>query len=182
MATATLSKSKTDRVLKLVSDYGDRWHFSFNASKSAILVYGECKSEYQTNSKARSFKLGQEKVPEKATYDHVGVKASIFDDNESRVCEKISKGRRTLNAITGLGIRKRGHSMKVCNIIFWGIVIPIVTFGCKAWVLLDKDIENLLSFHRFSEKRIQRFKQSSHNSCAFYGLGWSRITTFISIK
>ena len=80
-----------------------------------MLVYGESKSNYHINSKARTFKLGNEKVPEKVTYDHVGVKASIFANDESRINEKLSKGRCTLNAITGLGIRKRGLSMKVCN-------------------------------------------------------------------
>ena len=96
--------------------------------------------------------------------------------------EKISKGRRTLNVGTGLGIRKNRLSMKVCNIIFWEIVIPIVTFGCESWVLSEKDIENPHSFQRFAGKCIQRFHKRSPNSSAFYGLEWLRITTFIAIK
>ena len=83
-----------------MADYGNKWRFSFNAKKLAVLVYGESKSNYHINSKARIFKLGNEKVPEKVTYDHVGVKASIFADDESRINEKLSMGRCTLNAIT----------------------------------------------------------------------------------
>ena len=62
------------------------------------------------------------------------------------------------------------------------MVISIVTFGCEAWILTDKDIENLLSFQRFAGKRIQLFKQSSPNSCAYNGLGWSRLMICICVK
>ena len=36
IATACQSKYKVDEVLKLVDRYGKRWHFNFNAKKSAI--------------------------------------------------------------------------------------------------------------------------------------------------
>ena len=43
---------------------------------------------------------------------------SIFGDSTARVEEKISKGRKTLNASSGLGLRKNGLNMSTCNIIF----------------------------------------------------------------
>ena len=38
LATAILSKRKTDKVHAIVANYGKKWCFKFNASKSAVLV------------------------------------------------------------------------------------------------------------------------------------------------
>ena len=100
----------------------------FHAGKSAVLIYGETKKEHLENSKYRYFKLGPEKVQERTMYDHVGVKNCIFDEDEQKVEEKISKGRKTLNAATGLGIRKNGITMMAGNIIFLGCSYPNSNF------------------------------------------------------
>ena len=95
-----------------------------------------------TGSQKRNRKgpvLGKEKVGERQEYDHVGVKACTIQSDNSRVEEKIGKGRRALNAASGLGIRKSGISMKTCNLIFWTIVMPIITFGCEIWQVNDRD-------------------------------------------
>ena len=55
----------------------------------------------------------------------------ILNDSTVRVEEKISKGRKTLNASSGLGIRKNGLNMGKCNLIFWQVVVPTVTFGSE---------------------------------------------------
>ena len=82
-------------------------------------MYGEDRKEHERAVKYRIFKLGKEHVHEKLEYDHVGVKACVrYDDNE-RVSEKICKGRRALNAASGIGIRKSGITIKTCNLIFW---------------------------------------------------------------
>ena len=98
LAMATVSKMLTDMVHDMLKDYGKKWRFKFNASKSAVMVFGEGKKDNLSNSKFRTFRLGKEAVKEKLTYDHVGVKMRIFQDNTTRVEEKISKGRKTLNA------------------------------------------------------------------------------------
>ena len=58
----------------MVYEYGKKWHLRFNASKSAVMVFGEDKKMNMNNSKYRSFRLGSDGVKEKVTYDHVGVK------------------------------------------------------------------------------------------------------------
>ena len=125
--------------------------------------------------------MGPEKVPEKYEYDHVGVKSCIFESN-SRVTEKICKARRTLNASSGLRVRENGLGMQACCIIFWSVVIPVLTFGAEIWCLNDNDINDILSFQRFAGRRVQRFPHRTPRHSSFYGLGWIRITTFILIK
>ena len=182
LAAATISKARTDKVHEIVVAYGKKWRFGFNAKKSAVLIHGETKAEHTKHAKFRTFSLGTERVPEKENYDHVGVKASIYPNDDTCIKEKIGKGRRTLNATTGLGIRRNGLCMSVCNIIFWSVVIPIITFGCEAWIMSDKDAENLLAFQRFAGRRVQRFHYRSPNASAFFGLGWIRIPTYVQVK
>ena len=120
-------------------------------------------------------------MPEKSEYDHVGVKSCIFEAN-SRVTEKNSKARRTLNASSGLGVRKNCLSMQACSIIFWSVVVPVLTFGAEIWHLNDNDVENILNFQRFSGRRVQWFPYRTPNCSSFYGLGWIKLTTYIAIK
>ena len=182
LATATVSKIRTDMVHDIVNDCGRKWHFKFNASKSAVMVFGEDKKVNSNNSKFRTFRLGSEAVKEKPTYDHVGVKMRVFSDNTARVEEKISKGRKTLNATSGLGLRKNGLTMRTYNVIFWQVVVPPVTFGSEVWVLSEKDKELLTSFQSYAGKRVQRFPQRAPNNSSFSGLGWLKLTSYIKVK
>ena len=72
--------------------------------------------------------------------------------------------------------------MLTCNIVFWAVIIPIMSFGCELWILSDKDKENIMAFERMAGRRIQRFQKRSLNLTSFYGLGWIRLTSFIMVK
>ena len=182
IATACDSKRKMDGALNIVGRYGKKWRFDFNSKKSAIMVYGESPKQNIINRKYRVFKLNGNRILERDSYDHVGVKACLFKDDNPRVMEKIKKGRRAFNACTGTGIRKNGLTMMSCSLIFWSIIVPIVTFGSEIWCMSENDYESLTSFQRLVGKRIQRLPPRAPNCCSFFGLGWLRITTFILIK
>ena len=107
---------------------------------------------------------------------------STFRDSTDRMEEKISKGRKALNASTGLGIRKNGLTMGTCNSIFWHVMVPMITFGSEVWVSSQEDEELLLTFQRYAGRRVQRFPYRSPNSTSFYGLGWLKLTTYIKVK
>ena len=66
-------------------------------------MYGESKREHKRNVHGRNFRLGAAKVEERTTYDHVGIRAAIFSDYSTGVEERLSKAKRTLNMLTGLG-------------------------------------------------------------------------------
>ena len=137
---------------------------------------------HQRNAPHRRFNLGPATVREVVEYDHVGVKTSIFSDNCSGIDERISKARRALNAISGLGIRKNGLNIATCNIIFWSIVVPIATFGCELWRLNDHSINSLETFQTYAGKRIQRFFHRTPNICSFFGLGWMLLSRYIQVR
>ena len=182
LSAACNTKNKMDKVMTLVNNHSNRWRYEYNAQKSAVLVFGEDKRSHDINCKDRNFNIGGRKVPEKSHYDHVGIKHCIFDNDSQTVDEKISKGRKTLNASTGLGVKRKGLSMSICNLIFWLVIIPITTYGAEIWTLSDGDIGNLNKFQGYAGRRFQRFGPSTPNFSSFYGLGWMGITSFICIK
>ena len=106
----------------------------------------------------------------------------IFQDDDARVKEKVTKARRALNASAGLGIKKNGLTMRTCNIIFWSIIIPILTFGAEIWTQSEPDVELLMNFQIYAGRRLQRLSMRSPRGCSFFGLGWVRISTYILIK
>ena len=119
LSVCSRSKNHLDRSLDLVYNYSCKWRFFYNASKSAVMVYGESKREAERNYKFRNIRLGKDKVKEKYEYDHVGVKNCLFGKFTSRTEDRISQGRRAFNSITSIGIKKKGVCMSVCTTIFW---------------------------------------------------------------
>ena len=110
------------------------------------------------------------------------MKTSIHGGNEASVEDKVCKGRKTLNAASAVGIKRNGLPMIACNLIFWAVIIPIVTFGSELWILSEQDNENLMRFQRYAGRRIQRFPKRSPSTTSFFGLGWIRLTTYVLIK
>ena len=182
MAACSLSKQKLDRSLELVTEYSNKWRYSYNASKSAIMVYGENVREMKNGKKHRSFTLCKKKVKETESYDHVGIKNCLFNNYRPRTDERISKGRRAFNAVTSVGIKKKGISMRVCSSLFWSIIAPITTYGCEIWVLRGDEIEMLRKFQRMVGRRCQRFPQRSPNYSAYSSMGWLSIDRYIQGK
>ena len=80
MATSSTSKQQLDRALTVVSDFSNRWRYSYNAKKSTIMIYGETKNEFKNGSKHRVFSICGEKVKETEMYDHVGIKNCLFNN------------------------------------------------------------------------------------------------------
>ena len=108
--------------------------------KSTVLVYGERERENRVNATFRTYRLGNEVIKEAHSYDHIGLKNNSTGQNRERIVEKISKGRKALNAAAGLGLKPGGLSHAACSMIFWALVVPILTFACELWVLNDEDI------------------------------------------
>ena len=182
MSTACTSKVNVDKSLTLIDQYAKKWRYSYNAKKSAILVFGENRREHDRGAKYRNFTLGSGKVPELVEYDHVGIKNCLFDNTMPRTMDRISRGRRAFNAVASLGIKKNGINMSTCSTLFWSIIVPIVTYGCELWVLKGEEIEELRKFQRYIGRRCQRYPKRSPNYSAYTPLGWMSIDRVIQAK
>ena len=60
MSTACISKVNVDKSLALIDQYAKKWRYSYNAKKSAILVFGDTHREHGRGAKFRNFSLGRE--------------------------------------------------------------------------------------------------------------------------
>ena len=182
IASASTSKNRVDAVLKIVYEHSRKWRYDFNAKKSAILVYGESSNEGKTNSRERMYRLGPDRVLEKSLYDHVGLKCCVYKTYIERTTDKITKGRKALNAASGLGLKPGGLSMRACSLLFWSLIVPIITFSCELWVLKEQDLEIIDKFQRYAGRRVQRFPSFSPNETSYAALGWLRLENFIYVK
>ena len=57
MAACTTSKRKMDLVMEKVHQHGCDWRYSFNAGKSAVLIFGESSKDRKVRSENRMFNL-----------------------------------------------------------------------------------------------------------------------------
>ena len=72
--------------------------------------------------------------------------------------------------------------MGACNVIFWSMIVLIVTYGAELWVLKNTDIELLDKFQRYAGRRVQRFRRRALNESSFATLGWMRLQNYIHGK
>ena len=182
LAACTLNKHKMDNVMRIVYKHSTTWRYNFNPGKSAVLVYGETLKVKKDVSVYREFKLGKGKVCEKLHYDHVGIKSCVMGDTHVRTLEKVEKAKRVLNMSTNTGVIKGGLNLNTCNLIFWSVVFPTLSFGSEIWVIKDRDIELLQGFQRYAARRLQRLHSRSINSTSFACLGWMDIVRVINAK
>ena len=182
IATASTSKTKTDCVLQVVYDHSCTWRYKFNPKKSAVLVYGETSSTNKLNATHRYYKLGTEVIKEATSYDHLGLKNNCLRMNGERTKERISKGQKALNAAAGLGLKPGGLTIHACGLIFWSMVVPIITFPSELWVLNDEDVGLLNDFQVYAGRRVQRMHQKSPRETSYIGLGWISLEIYIYVK
>ena len=182
LATASTAKCNVDMVMRIAHQHSCKWRYKFNAQKSAVMVHGESSNESKRNSALRQYRIGNDKVSERYNYDHVGVKSCLNGNFEARTCEKIKKGRRALNSVLSVGIKKKGINMCTSNMIFWSIIVPITLFGSELWVLHDPDLKELDMFQRQVGRKMQRFHKSSPVHTSIRALGWMRLETYIKQK
>ena len=74
------------------------------------------------------------------------VSKQLFNNTVPRTEERNSKCRRAFNSIAAIGLQKKGVNMTACSILYWSIIVPIVTYGCEVWVLSSEETSELRKF------------------------------------
>ena len=134
LASGSVNEYKLNQLMRIVYGHGCTWRYVFNARKSGVLIYSQDQTHNRRYAPLREFRLGESIVSERMNYDHVGIQTSVNINDISRIEVRISKARKTLNAATGLGIRRNGLTIATCNIIFWSLVVPTALFGCESGI------------------------------------------------
>ena len=80
--------------MNICFDYGVRWRYDFNNSKSGIVTFGETKSQHFISMNKRTWVLGSETVKVFYEYKNLGVlktyggsfSSNLIDDIEKTQC------------------------------------------------------------------------------------------------
>lgn len=64
-------------IIDLCVQYGHLWHYTFNASKLAIIVRGESNRLREASRSKRVWRMGHGSIPEVDVYRHLGVSISV---------------------------------------------------------------------------------------------------------
>ena len=72
--------------------------------------------------------------------------------------------------------------MSACSILYWSIIVPIVTYGCETWVMSSEEIDDIRKFLRCTGRRCQRYLKKSPYYSAYTALGWMSLDRVIQVK
>ena len=134
------SASVLQAMLVIVSEYATTWRYSFNASKSSILVFGESPSSRSRNRPLRSWRLGADIIPESDTQLLLGVLHSVSSSNVT--------GRSAFYTLNVVGSRF-GCLHPVTSLrLYTTFCIPILLYGCELWPLTKTETTMLKRVHR----------------------------------
>ena len=92
---ALIAESPEDlqAMLDLVSNYARRWRYSFNAQKSAIMVFGEAPRARAAARNSRQWTLNGTVIQEANEYHHLGVLRTVNPSSFPRTLERCTSGR-----------------------------------------------------------------------------------------
>ena len=96
-----LHPSFLQTFMNICFDYGVRWRYEFNNSKSGIVTFGETKAQHFISMNKRSWVLGSETVKELYEYKNLGVLKNYVGSFSSNVIDNIEKTQKSGNAIFG---------------------------------------------------------------------------------
>ena len=89
-----LHPSFLQTFMNICFDYGVRWRYEFNNSKSGIVTFGETKAQHFISMNKRSWVLGSETVEELYEYKNLGVLKYYVGSFSSNVTDNIEKLRK----------------------------------------------------------------------------------------
>ena len=79
--------------MNICLDYGVRWRYEFNNSKSGVVTFGETKSQHFISMNKRSWVLGSETVEVLFEYKNLGVLKNYVGSFSSNVLDNVEKSR-----------------------------------------------------------------------------------------
>ena len=117
-------------MLDITSNYALLWCYQFNASKSAILVFGESPVSRKRNRCSRKWLLGFNEIPECGTHSHLGILHSVLPFHCTT--EWCSSAQSTLFALNAVDSR---FGCLYPFKLYSSLCIPILLCRCKLWLL-----------------------------------------------
>ena len=172
------SESDLQHMLDIASSYAKSWKYSFNATKSSVLVLGEASRSRALRRPTRHWLIQGSPIPEKDEQKHLGVLQTVFHSTVHRTTRRCSAGRSTFYALNAVGSRHGCLHPLTSYHLYITLCVPILLYGSELWCLTKSETTMLESVHR----TIQGVPSRCHSSALLHLLDSLSITNMIHLK
>ena len=160
LLVASLSRSGLNGLMRICFIYACLWRFLHAALKSAVVVLNEKRLKYL--SAQRIWKLGDELVPEKDQYKHLGIICEKNLGLNEVIAEACKKLKSTFLNIANCGLHDNGLNPITSLRIYNSVVLPKALYGCELWCdMSPKYMLPLERAHRFCLKFMQNLPRNT---------------------
>ena len=138
-----LHPSFLQTFMNICFDYGVRWRYEFNNSKSGIVTFGETKAQHFISMNKRSWVLGSETVEELYEYKNLGVLKNYVGSFSSNVTDNIEKTQKKVGMLFSTNFDRRKVNPFV-YIKFWRqACLPSLLFGSELFTVTPNLLHKL---------------------------------------
>ena len=130
LLVASLSRSGLNGLMRICFIHACLRRFLHAALKSAVVVLNEKRLKYL--SAQRIWKLGDELVPEKDQYKHLGIICEKNLGLNEVIADACKKNSKALN-IANCGVHDNGLNPITPLRIYNSVVLPKALYGCELW-------------------------------------------------
>jgi hypothetical protein len=181
MCLIAYSKSALDQMLNICQNYSRHWRYDYNASKCAVIVFNESARDYKHQN--RTWRLGNEIIPETTEYTHLGIILNKYMTISSCITNANSKLRSTFFSIINNGIYENGIHPVTSLKFYRSVVLPKALYGCELWHDISKaQLVKLERSHKFCIKHIQCIDRTTRSDIALSLLGCRSLEYEIDYK
>ena len=124
------SESDLQHMLDIASSYAKSWKYSFNATKSSVLVLGEASRSRALRRPTRHWLIQGSPIPEKDEQKHLDVLQTVFHS---------SAGRSTFYALNVVGSRHGCLHPLTSYHLYITLCVPILLYGSELWCLTKSE-------------------------------------------
>lgn len=117
------TKKGMDRLLAIAAEYARKWRFSFNAEKSAIMVFGESKRNAQ---KKRSWKLGHLELEERESYTYLGAEVEQAGIREKHLIAAAKRAISGAERLRAVGVISEAADPNTAKMLLDVLLLPIL--------------------------------------------------------
>ena len=161
------------RQLQVVEKYANVWKLTYNAPKSAMVIFRCTRNKKPVNNV--SFEIGGSPIPVKESVVYAGVNFNASLTPKDTVLNLCKKARQNIHSLSSVGVRSGGLDPIASTKIWLRMILPCALYGCEFLTNLSKS--DYLSFERLQRhfaRYIQGFYVRTSSTAVVASLGlWS---------
>lgn len=177
IALVSLYKPVMQRLLDICFQHSIRFKYSFNSSKSVLVIIGKDAAPSTT------LRLGTDILTAVKKDKHLGVPLVFNKGDMADVIEdRISKARSSFHASLGIGSKRMPVPPVVSARLCQAVVMPQLLYGLELVDLTGECVEKLEKTQRYFAKKIQGLPDSAARPTVLTTLGWKSVWSVLMLR